>query len=90
MLADRTNDTNPIVYIKHNNAGIACQMCGICDALLLGILNNRTFKCPPFPYFSLIDYAPAIQPHLFYFPLFNISFAVPLKRNTGKTRYLLE
>ena len=90
MLIDHTNDTNPIVYIKHGTVGIAGQMCGICDGLLLSILNNRTFKCFPFLYDLLIVYAPAIQPHLFYFPLFNISYAVSLKKNTGNTCYLVE
>ena len=34
-----------IVYAKRGTTGIAGQMSGMCDVLLLAILNNRVFQC---------------------------------------------
>lgn len=36
--------TNQIIYQKAGTVGIANQMYGVCDTLLLGILNNRLFQ----------------------------------------------
>lgn len=79
---------NKTIYLKRGTTGIAGQMSGMCDVLLLSILNNRTFHCTIFSLFSL-DHAPAILPHFFDFPLFNISYPVRLDNNTGKLHPLL-
>ena len=34
-----------IIYAKRGTTGIAGQISGMCDVLLLGILNDRVFKC---------------------------------------------
>lgn len=39
-----TNTSNPIVYIKKGTTGIAGQMRGVCDVLLLSIIHNRVLK----------------------------------------------
>lgn len=44
FLQSHTNVSNPIVYIKRGTTGIAGQMRGVCDVLLLGILHNRVIK----------------------------------------------
>ena len=44
FLHANTNASNPIVYVKKGTTGIAGQMRGVCDILLLGILHNRVIK----------------------------------------------
>lgn len=39
------NRKNVIVYMKRGTTGIAGQMSGMCDVLLLAILNRRAFQC---------------------------------------------
>ena len=39
------NQNKLIVYAKRGTTGIAGQMSGMCDVLLLAILNNRVFQC---------------------------------------------
>lgn len=39
------NTTTQIIYLKRGTTGIAGQMSGMCDVLLLAILNNRVFQC---------------------------------------------
>lgn len=70
---EHTNDTNPIIYMKRGTTGIAGQMRGACDALLLSMLNKREFKI----------YAPSLQTYLFAMPFFNITYPYKLKNDQG-------
>ena len=70
---EHTNDTDPIIYMKRGTTGIAGQMRGACDALLLSMLNKREFKI----------YAPSLQTYLFAMPFFNITYPYKLKNDKG-------
>lgn len=45
FLTSQTNALNPVVYLKQDDVGLAGQMLGFCDTLLLCLLNQRVFKC---------------------------------------------
>lgn len=46
-----TNDSNPFVYLKRGTTGIAGQMRGACDVLLMSIIHNRVFKSIIIPFY---------------------------------------
>lgn len=70
-----------LVYKKRGTTGIAGQMKGACDTLLLAILSNRTFQSICFHSISQVVITPAISKTYFDFPLSNVSF--PTLENTS-------
>lgn len=71
--AQHTNDSNPIIYVKRGTTGIAGQMRGVCDVLLLSIIHQRPFKM----------YASSLQSYLFAFPIANVTYPVTLANDSG-------
>lgn len=77
------NATDQIIYQKKGSTGIANQMFGVCDILLLGILNNRSIQSEFGLLISPVVNAPGIPNHFFRFPLFNLTFPATLPFHSG-------
>ena len=77
-----SNPKRRIVYEKKGTTGMAGQMFGVCDTLLLGILHNRAVQC--FVHISALPpvWAPALREEMFDFPLTNFTYKVRLPRGT--------
>ena len=41
---DMQNSTSRLIYQKHGNAGLANQISGVCDTLVLGVVYNRVVQ----------------------------------------------
>ncbi len=77
------NATDQIIYQKKGSIGIATQLFGVCDILLLGIVNNRSIQSWSILLISLVVNAPGIPNHFFRFPLFNLTFPATLPVHSG-------
>ena len=80
---DMQNSTSRLIYQKRGNAGLANQIAGVCDTLVLGVVYNRVvqsrFRSQP----SHVVNAPALPNHFFHFPLFNFTFPATLTYPSG-------
>lgn len=76
----RLSELRAFVYLSRPGQSVLTQMKGVCDVLLLAILNNRPFQCT----LSLnrirssADYANLLPPHFFASPLFSSIYPITL------------
>ena len=63
-----------IVYEKKGTTGMAGQMIGVCDTLLLGILHNRGIQSGFLVCILRVVWAPALPEGMFVFPLSNLTY----------------
>ena len=80
-------ESSTLIYQKRANAGVANQIMGTCDVLLLGIVNNRSVQCSHSSRLKPIVNAPAIPSHFFLFPLFNFTFPAVLLSPSGDSHH---
>ena len=69
-----------LVYEKKGTTGMAGQLFGVCDTLLLGILHNRVVKSILLQIGLKLVVAPSLPSKLFNFPFSNFPFSVKDKR----------
>lgn len=81
------NESSTLIYQKRANAGVANQIMGTCDVLLLGIVNNRSVQSSHSSRLKPIVNAPAIPSHFFLFPLFNFTFPAVLSSPSGDSHH---
>ena len=80
-------ESSTLIYQKRANAGVANQIMGTCDVLLLGIVNNRSVQSSHSSPLKPIVNAPAIPSHFFVFPLFNFTFPAVLSSPSGDSHH---
>ena len=61
------SEASTLIYQKRANAGVANQIMGTCDVLLLGIVNNRSVQSSHSSRLKPIVNAPAIPSHFFLY-----------------------
>ena len=81
------SEASTLIYQKRANAGVANQIMGTCDVLLLGIVNNRSVQSSHSSRLKPIVNAPAIPSHFFLFPLFNFTFPAVLSSPSGDSHH---
>ena len=81
------SEASTLIYQKRANAGVANQIMGTCDVLLLGIVNNRSVQSSRSSQLKPIVNAPAIPSHFFLFPLFNFTFPAVLLSPSGVSHH---
>ena len=81
------SESSTLIYQKRANAGVANQIMGTCDVLLLGIVNNRSVQSSHSSLLKPIVNAPAIPSHFFVFPLFNFTFPAVLSSPSGASHH---
>ena len=81
-----SNPKKRIVYEKKGTTGMAGQMFGVCDTLLLGILHSRAVQCILRVFAFPLVWAPALREEMFDFPLSNFTYKVRLPRGIFNIR----
>ena len=81
-----SNPKKRIVYEKKGTTGMAGQMFGVCDTLLLGILHSRAVQCILRVFALPLVWAPALREEMFDFPLSNFTYKVRLPRGIFNIR----
>ena len=84
---DASKFDTAIVYQRKGPRGMATQMIGACDAVLLGIVNDRPSQSISVSPHSRIVNAPGLPPHFFSFPFSNFTYPViyPSKAGSAST-----
>ena len=80
-------ESSTLIYQKRVYAGVANQIMGTCDVLLLGIVNNRSVQSSHSSPLKPIVNAPAIPSHFFVCPLFNFTFPSVLSSPSGVSHH---